>query len=376
MKTALYPMHDKKFICLKGLDMEWKSSHILAVGLVVGATLWIASGSLTRDTAVQKQGETKLAPKLFSVSVVPVEVEAHSRVLTVSGRSEADRRTVLTVRANGTVTQINVRRGSRIKEGDVVAVLSDEAREANVNQASARVEQRRKEYEARLPLVAQGVMPRLNLAQYEADLKNAEAGLAAAEAERERGLVLAPIDGVITDLPVEIGQAMQPGGAIAEIVALDPMLVVIDVSERRIGGIKTGDLAQVRLANGVEGKGEVRFVSSRAATQTRTYRVDLSIANKDGMIPDGITAEVALKLAAVPASRIPRSALTFAADGQLGVRLVDAASVVQFMPVALVEDEGQFIWVSGLSDRANLIVQGQDFVKEGQRVIAHPAVKP
>ena len=78
----------------------------------------------------------------------------------------------------------------------------------------------------------------------------------------------------------------------------------------------------------------------------------------------------------MPASRIPRSALTFAADGQLGVRLVDAASVVQFMPVALVEDEGQFIWVSGLSDRANLIVQGQDFVKEGQRVIAHPAVKP
>jgi len=355
--------------------MQWNSSRIVAVGLVAGAALWIVSGWLTGEAPVQKQGD-KQAAKLFAVSVVPVTVEPHSRVLTVSGRSEADRRTVLTVRANGTVTQINVRRGSRIKEGDVVAVLSDEAREANVNQARARVEQRRKEYEARLPLVAQGVMPRLNLAQYEADLKNAEAGLAAAEAERERGLVLAPIDGVVTDLPVEIGQAMQPGGAIAEIVALDPMLVVIDVSERRIGGIKPGDLAKVRLANGMEGQGEVRFVSSRASLQTRTYRVDLSIANKDGLIPDGITAEVALKLAAVPASRVPRSALTFAADGQLGVRLVDAPGVVQFAPVTLVEDEGQYLWVAGLTDRASLIVQGQDFVKEGQQVTAVPSGKP
>ncbi|NBS01323.1 MAG: biotin/lipoyl-binding protein, partial [Rhizobiales bacterium] len=134
----------------------------MAVGLVAGAALWIVSGWLTADAPVQKQG-ARQAAKLFSVTVFPVTVEPHSRVLTVSGRSEADRRTVLTVRANGTVTQINVRRGSRIKEGEVVAVLSDEAREANVNQARARVEQRRKEYEARLPLVAQGVMPRLNL---------------------------------------------------------------------------------------------------------------------------------------------------------------------------------------------------------------------
>lgn len=352
--------------------IKWNGSRKVAAGLVVCAALWIASGVLThKDDASHKPRQEDMKP-LFRVAVRPVTVELHSRLLTVSGRSEADRRTMLTVRASGTVTQINVRRGSRVKEGEVVAVLSDEAREANVNQARARVEQRRKEYEARLPLVAQGVMPRLNLAQYEADLKNAEAGLATAEAERERGFVLAPIDGVITDLPVEIGQAMQPGGAIAEIVALDPMLVVVEVSERRIGAIKTGSKASVRLANGMTGEAEVRFVSSRASLQTRTYRVDLSIANKDGMIPDGITAEVALKLAPVTASRIPRSALIFSSEGKQGVRLVDGQSVVVFAPVTLVEDEGQDLWVSGLTAEDRLIVQGQDFIKEGQQVLAQP----
>jgi len=60
----------------------------------------------------------------------------------------------------------------------------------------------------------------------------------------------------------------------------------------------------------------------------------------------------------------------------LGVRLVDPAHVVQFAPVTLVEDEGQSLWVSGLAEGASLIVQGQDFVKEGQQVTPLPAAKP
>ena len=82
--------------------------------------------------------------------------------------------------------------------------------------------------------------------------------------------------------------------------------------------------------------------------------------------PDGITAEVAIPLAPVPATRVPRSALTFSSAGDLGVRIVDAANKVAFVPVSVVEDEQQFMWVGGIADGARVIVQGQDFVREGQ----------
>ena len=77
-----------------------------------------------------------------------------------------------------------------------------------------------------------------------------------------------------------------------------------------------------------------------------------------------------MPLAPVPAARVPRSALTFSSDGDLGVRTVERRDKVAFVPVAVVEDEQRLMWVGGVADGARVIVQGQDFVREGQKVEA------
>ena len=117
----------------------------------------------------------------------------------------------------------------------------------------------------------------------------------------------------------------------------------------------------------------MHFISNRASQQTRTYRVEIRIPNKDGAIPDGVTAEVSLWLAPVPATRMARSALTFWSEGKLGVRIVTEGDKVAFLPVTLVEDEADFLWVSGIPRGTRIIVQGQDFVGENRRVEPVPA---
>jgi multidrug efflux system membrane fusion protein len=67
---------------------------------------------------------------------------------------------------------------------------------------------------------------------------------------------------------------------------------------------------------------------------------------------------------------VPRSALTFSSKGELGVRTVSAGGMVAFQPISTVEDDQAFIWVAGIPDGTRVIVQGQDFVREGQRVDA------
>ena len=124
------------------------------------------------------------------------------------------------------------------------------------------------------------------------------------------------------------------GQQIAKLVALDPMLAVVEVSERQLGGIKVGNRAEVRLVTGRTVTGTIRYVAKSASATTRTYRVEVEIANSDDAIPDGITAEVAIRLAPVPAARLPRSALTFSAAGSLGVRTVNRSNTVQFVPVS------------------------------------------
>ena len=82
------------------------------------------------------------------------------------------------------------------------------------------------------------------------------------------------------------------GKEVAQMVALDPMLAVVEVSERKLAGINVGDKAKVRLVTGQMAEGKIRFVSKSASQTTRTYRVEAELKNADGAIPDGITAEV------------------------------------------------------------------------------------
>lgn len=359
-----------------------KARRVAAVGLVVVAAGWIASGHLfphesAESRAAARVGESE-QQKLFRVAVSDARVEPRSRKLVLSGRTEADRKVTAVARTGGVVTELKVRRGQYVKEGDVIAVLSDEAREAQVAQARALLAQRKVELEARMKLVAQGTLPKLEQGNLEAQYKAAEAGLAAAEAEQARGSVRAPWSGIVSDVPVEVGTSAfsMAGREIAQIVALDPMLAVVEVAERRLDGVKLGESADIRLVTGATAKGKIRYVSKTASPSTRTYRVDVEIANPDGAIPDGITAEVAISLNAVPAVRVPRSALTFSSTGELGVRIVDGESKVKFVPVTVVEDEQQFMWVGNVADSARIIVQGQDFVREGQKVEAVDAEPP
>src|SRR5262245_64708396 len=191
-----------------------KGSRITAVGLVAAATLWIASGHFmphesaeSRAASRPDENETK---KLFRVAVMPTNVEQHSLRLTISGRTEADKRVMVTARTGGVLTELRVKRGTWVKEGDIIAVLSDDARKAQVAQAESLVIQRRTELEAKRRLIASGAVPKLELVNLEAQLAAAEATLASAQAELERSFVRAPFSGIINDITVEVGGASLP----------------------------------------------------------------------------------------------------------------------------------------------------------------------
>jgi len=116
----------------------------------------------------------------------------------------------------------------------------------------------------------------------------------------------------------------------------------------------------------------VRYVAKSASPTTRTYRVEVEMANADGKIPDGITSEVVLSLAPVPAAQVARSALTISSTGDVGLRVVEGGDKVAFVPVHVIDDGQEKMWVSGLPESARVIVRGQDFVREGQVVAATP----
>jgi multidrug efflux system membrane fusion protein len=356
-----------------------KASRVAAVGLLVAAVAWIGSGYLlpheSTDSSAAISSETK-ADKPFRVATLETKVVPHSPKLSLSGRTMADKKVTIAARTNGVVTELRVERGDHVKKGDMIAVLSDEARDSQVLQARSKLIQKKREREAREILIEKGTLPRLNLLDLEAQEKAAEAALAAAEAELERGKVTAPWSGIVNAVPAELGQSVSAGGPagganeIAHMISLDPIIAVVEVSERKLSGLKVGIPAEIHLVTGETAKGRVRYISRSASATTRTYRVDIEAANPENKIPDGITVEVAVYLDPAPATEVPRSALIFSSSGDLGVRTVDGQSKVKFAKVTITEDLQQTMWVEGLEDGDRVIVQGQDFVREGQLVEA------
>src|SRR4051812_26705937 len=281
-----------------------KGSRVTAVVLVAAAGLWIASGYFLPHESAQSNAAIRTsesdAKKLFRVAVISANVVPHVRKLVLSGRTEADKRVTVMARTGGVLTELRVRRGDWVKANDIIGVLSDDAREAQVVQAKSLVTQRQTELDSKRNLLKTGAIPKLEGVNLEAQLEAAKAALAMAEAERERGVIRAPWDGVVSDVATEVGRAALSfmGADIATLLALNPMLAVVEVSEKKLGGIKVGDQAEVKLVTGETVRGKVRFVSKTASQNTRTYRVEVELPNADYAIPDGITAEVSIPLMA------------------------------------------------------------------------------
>jgi multidrug efflux system membrane fusion protein len=361
----------------------FRPSRVIAVLLVAGAAIWIVSGLLGHKDEAASETATSTETAAAEPAEVPIQKvavatatpEQHQRAVVLSCTTRADHRAQATARGAGTIVELNISRGTAVKAGDVVATISDEGREANVQQAQALLDQRMSEYNANKKLIETGDAPRNTLAALEAGVKAAQAALAAAQAEADRSVVRAPIDGVVDTVPVQVGQSIQIGTEIAEIVDPDPMLAVGAVSESRRANLVAGQNAEVRFIDGSKVSGVVDFVGLSADKATRTYPVEVKMPNAAAAIADGVTCEMTVLLAPIEAAAVPRSALIFSDEGHLGVRIADADSKAQFVPVELVDDGLSMVWVTGLNGVSRVIVVGQDFVKDGDPVEAVTAAE-
>ena len=181
--------------------------------------------------------------------------------------------------------------------------------------------------------------------------------------------IRAPFGGILETDAAELGALLQPGSLCATIIQLDPIKLVAFVPETEVVRVKVGAPAQATLATGqADVTGTVSFLSRSADEMTRTFRVEIEVANPDQAISDGQTAEILISGDGAKAHLLPQSALTLNDQGVLGVRSIDADAIVQFHPVQLLRDTPSGVWVGGLEDSLDVIVFGQEYVDAGVKV--------
>jgi multidrug resistance efflux pump len=383
------------------------------------------------------------------VRCLPLNVQSYPLTESFHGLLEAQARIDLSYQIPGRLQQLGPSRDQRLRENDcvtagqIVAMLEPQRYEAAVRQAEARMEQAKaasaqayammQDAQARLEdaerelarmrqLLATSAAPQrevdkaelaVRLAQAQLEREQAQIAAAAAAYESARAesqvanvnlqdaTLRAPRDGVISWVPVEVGQMVQPGQTVMSIVDISSMKLVIGVVERKLPLLKAGQEVQVEIralkrqaellghSDGlaVMRQGVISVVPPAADRVTGLFNVEIALPNDDDLLRPGMIGKATVTVGEVRAAAIPAEAVIpmgrqaaafFVSDGyEVGMSLgaigetriavpTTVARRVVFEPMALDKD---FYLVTQIPPgTTRLIVEGHNRLEDGQTV--------
>jgi multidrug efflux system membrane fusion protein len=343
-----------------------KLSYRWALAILILASLWIASGAIFGNA---KQTATAASPasQIPRVQTAVLSATDRDAVLTIRGRTQALHSVELKAEVDGVVRAIHFEKGDRVKTGQVLCEIKLNDRAAKLDQARAMVTQTAKQHAVDLDLARSGFRSTTQVDQSAAALEAAKASEQTMAIDLENTRIRAPFDGLVDDRFVDVGDYMRPGDKCALLIAPEPFLAVGQVSEREVGELKIGDPASATLVTGETAQGRIRFVASRADDTTRTFRIEVELPNPDGKLRVGVSADIHIPVKQVSAQKISPGILVLDDSGVVGVRAVKNG-IVRFLPVQIVSDGPDGMWVAGLPDNLTVITVGQSFVTDGERV--------
>lgn len=354
--------------------MKLRGSHLVALAILAAVGGWMFTGQLilggqadpNAETIVEREADR--TQEAFRVRVT--EIQPSSRVETVKIRGRTQAEAVVSVRAEtgGTVESRLVNKGDFVKAGDLLCEIDKGVREIQLTQAETQLRQASSDYEANVKLVERGFATNSKLRTLKAALDNAKSAVASAKQEMDRTQIRASVSGQVQTPLAEVGDNLAAGGICVTLVDTDPILFYGQIPEREVGSVNIGMLSKIKVISGAEIIGKISYISRVADANTRTFALEVEMPNKDRSIRDGLTAEASIALSPTQAYELKPSWLTLEDKGDVGVRIVTAEDKVKFVPVKIIAQEDDGVWVEGLSAGMRVITLGQNFVAAGQIV--------
>ena len=319
------------------------------------------------------------APSVALSEAVAVELEDR---IEATGELVSPNHAIVAAEVGGRITSLYSDDGGHAARGERVLEIDPERRILEVRAASAGnseakaalVEAKRAAERVRM-LFKSNVASQAQLDQAETALELAGSradGAAARLGEMQRAQrdaeVTAPFDGMIAQRFVSVGEFVQPGTRLFELVALDPIEVEFRVSEVDSSRVKVGQLVGVRVAPYPDEVFEaiVTVVAPTIDPATRTLRVKGTLPNPDTRLRPGLFARADLGIARRDSVlMVPEEAVLQRSDGQVVFRVVEGNRVQRLVVKSGVFKDGRIEIVEGLSPGDKIVIRGHTALVDG-----------
>jgi len=333
--------------------------------------------------------------KAVSVLVQKSNEQEVTNGILLRGQTEAFKSVQVKAETSGSVISQPIRKGTFVKNGELLCELevgtkSDVLSEAKValalslDELDASIHQyelRVQAAERQKSLLKRGVgteaaVEAAELSASSAETQslskrqavaNVEARINRATTELNNTKIIAPFDGLLESDTAEYGDFMQTGAPCGTLLALNPIKLIGYATETQVSKIEVNTTAGARLISGDTVSGTVSFISRSADPTTRTFLVETTVPNENYEIREGSTADIYISLSGAKGHLLPQSSLTLNSSGVLGVRIA-LNDKAKFIPINIIRDAEEGVWVTGLPDTVDVIIVGQEYVTDNSNI--------
>ncbi|HEY8998110.1 MAG TPA: efflux RND transporter periplasmic adaptor subunit [Edaphobacter sp.] len=368
---------------------------VVLVVLVVGAV----AGVITRKKDSEDLEKYTAANAAPTVDLAAPKRQGAGKEIVLPGNMQAFTLAPIYARTTGYVRSWTHDIGSRVKKGELLAVIETPELDQQLAQAKADLETAKTN--ASIAKVTsdryQDLIGHNAVSQQDTDTavsttqaRNAAVASAEANVRRLEELVsferiTAPFDGVITARNLDVGQLITASGStvtagagtnvvsrqVFDLSDTRKLRVFINVPQMYTPDAKVGMTASLTLPQfpGRSFTGTLVRTASAVDPATRTLLIEVDVDNKTGELLPGSYVEVHLKSdGEIPVLIVPVTALILNANGQQ-VAIVDGQSKAHLIPVTTGRDFGVNVEIlSGLSEDQKVVVNPSDSLNDGDTV--------
>ena len=254
---------------------------------------------------------------VIPVNISVVEFSDGTNFRNYVGTLKSEVKMSLSFPLGGSITDIYVHNGQKIKKGAIIAKVDETTAKSLHDAALASLNQAEDGYKRLKQVHEEGGISDVRWVQMETDLEKARQTEISTRKHLEDCTIYAPQDGIISMNERNIGEYMRPSETFCNLIDMSKLVVEFSVSEKEIGLVNVGDkvIANIQALGDNDEEAVISDKSIVSNPFGHTYTVKAKI-NLDGKDPlPGMVVKVRMTTTANSGIIVPASCVQTVSDG-------------------------------------------------------------
>jgi membrane fusion protein (multidrug efflux system) len=273
-------------------------------------------------------------------------------------------------KVGGEVREILAEEGDDVRRGQVLARLDGDRLRLEKEQAEAQLRKLKGDYQRNVDLKDKGLISEGDFEKIRYEMEALQATFDLASLELDYTEIRAPIDGVVSERIIKLGNTIDVNAETFKVTSLEPLVSYLHVPEREYRRIDPGQAATIEVdaLSGVGFDATVARISPVVDPATGTFKITIEVSDDERRLKPGMFGRISIVYdSRANAMLIPRSAVIEEAGESMVWVVVDGKAEKRPIRTGYA-DAGNIEILDGIREDDEVIVVGQTNLKSGSAV--------